>query len=79
MFDFKRENCQESVSYTHLDVYKRQALRERGELTEQQERDIRKDLWEGMEQSYLQMKENSADYLLPATAQDADETPIRCV
>lgn len=52
------------------------ALRERGELTEQQERDIRKDLWEGMEQAYLQMKENSADYLLPATAQDADETPI---
>ena len=29
-----------------------------------------------MEQAYLQMKENSADYLLPATAQDADETPI---
>ena len=52
------------------------ALRERGELTEQQERDIRKDLWAGMEQAYLQMKENSADSLLPATAQDADETPI---
>lgn len=52
------------------------ALRERGELTEQQERDIRKDLWEGMEQAYLQMKENPVDYLLPATAQDADETPI---
>lgn len=34
------------------------ALRERGELTEQQERDIRNDLWEGMEQAYLQMKEN---------------------
>lgn len=47
------------------------ALRERGELTEQQERDIRKDLWEGMEQAYLQMKENPADYILPATAQDA--------
>lgn len=27
-------------------------------MTEQQERDIRKDLWEGMEQAYLQMKEN---------------------
>lgn len=52
------------------------ALRERGELTEQQEQDIRKDLWEGMEQAYLQMKENSADYILPATAQDADETPL---
>ena len=52
------------------------ALRERGELTEQQEQDIRKDLWEGMEQAYLQMKENPADYILPATAQDADETPI---
>lgn len=43
------------------------ALRERGELTEQQEQDIRKDLWEGMEQAYLQMKENPADYILPAT------------
>lgn len=52
------------------------ALRERGELTEQQERDIRNDLWEGMEQAYLQMKENPADYILPATAQDADETPL---
>lgn len=52
------------------------ALRERGELTEQQEQDIRKDLWEGMEQAYLQMKENPADYILPATAQDADETPL---
>lgn len=29
-----------------------------------------------MEQAYLQMKENPADYILPATAQDADETPI---
>ena len=52
------------------------ALRERGELTEQQEQDIRNDLWEGMEQAYLQMKENPADYILPATAQDADETPL---
>lgn len=51
-------------------------LRERGELTEQQEHDIREHIWDGMEQALQQMKENPADYILPATSQDADETPI---
>ena len=51
-------------------------LRERGELTEQEEHGIRERIWNGMQQAYDQMKEHPADYILPVSAPDADESPI---
>lgn len=51
-------------------------LRERGELTEQEEHGIRERIWNGMQQAYDQMKEHPADYILPVSAQDADESHI---
>ena len=51
-------------------------LRERGELTEQEEHGIRERIWNGMQQAYDQMKEHPADYILPVSAPDADESPF---
>lgn len=52
------------------------ALRERGEMTEQEEHGLRERIWDGMQQAYDQMKEHPADYILPVNTQDADESPI---
>lgn len=56
-------------------LYARQ-LMERGELTEQEEQELRTRIWDDMQQVYDQMHDNPADYLPPVNTQDADEQPI---